>query len=257
MPCSNYCRILLLPILMLVLVGCESGQKTGNGLNQAVLDFEQQRYQQSREGATQAMRAGRGTERERAAYVAGLGAFELGKIDEAERRFMAAARSSDREVASNAKAMLGQIRLEQGRHTDAADLFDEAAWGLSGEDARQARQLAASARRMTAGDQSRAGEFRIETAQTVAAPESGFALQVGAFHERDRANRAAENARQLLERNGISPVKIVSTTDHRGRAMYLVRVGHFETRRAAAEARQRIGRLDYIVAAWGRTSTGG
>lgn len=251
------CPTLLLPIMLVLLFGCESGQKASNGLTGAVVDYDQQRYEQAREGATQAMRSTRGTERERAAYLAGLSAFELGMIDEAERRFMAAARSSERTVAASAKAMLGQIRLDQGRYRDAARLFDEASSGLRGDDAQQARQLAGQARRIAAGDPTVGSGFRIEAAHTVAVPESGFALQVGAFHERERASRAAADAQELVEGSSIMPVKIVPTTDQRGRAMYLVRLGHFETRGAAANARRRIGRLDYIVAAWGRTPAGG
>lgn len=257
MRCPRMFQVLLLPALLIVLVGCESGQKTNADLNRAVQDFERHQYEPSREQATAAMRSSRGVERERAAYVAGLSAFELGMIDEAERRFMTASRSSDSEIAANAKAMLGQIRLGQGRHDDALRYLDEASSGLRGEDARQARQLASQARRIAAGDRTVGSEFRIETAHTVAVPDDGFALQVGAFHERQRASRAAEEARPLVERDGIGPVQIVPTTDQRGRALYLVRVGHFETRRAAAEARQRLGRLDYIVATWSRTPSGG
>jgi cell division septation protein DedD len=255
--CPRLHRVLLPLIAIILLVGCESGQKTGTGLKLATQDYERQQYEQSRERATAVMRSGRVVEREQAAYIAGLSAFELGMIDEAERRFMTAARSSDAEVAAKAKAMLGQIRLNQGRHTDAANLFDEASSGLAAVDARQARTLAGQARRAAAGDRAMSGEFRIETTHTVATPDSGFALQVGAFHEQVRANRAADEARQLADRNGIGPVTIVPSTDQRGRTLYLVRIGHFETRRAAAEARQRLGRLDYIVAAWSRSSTGG
>jgi len=250
-------RVLTLPLALLLLLGCESGQKTSSGgLDLAVQDYQSQAYEQSRERATGAMRTSRGADRERAAYIAGLSAFELGMIDEAERRFMTASRSADPEVQSKSKAMLGQIRLNQGRYQDAARFLNEAAGGLASEDARQARQLADQARQMSSGDSS-AGVFRIETAQAVAVTDSGFALQVGAFRERSRANRAADEARQTVEGNGLGPVKVIPSTDDRGRRLYLVRVGHFETRRAAADARQRIGRLDFIVATWNRSTTGG
>jgi len=249
--------IALLSATAFIMIGCESGQKTGGGLDLAIKEFERQEYEQSREQATRAMRASRGVARDEAAYIAGLSAFELGMIDEAERRFMAAARSSDTQVAANASAMLGQIRLDQARYEDAIEYFETAAPDLRGEDARQARQLAGLARRMVAGDPLARREFRIETAHAVAMPDSGFALQVGAFRDRSRASRSAEEARRLVDRNGMGPVQIVPTTDRRGRTLYLVRIGHFETRHAATKARQRLGRLDYIVAAWGGSSTGG
>ncbi|MHC4948320.1 MAG: SPOR domain-containing protein, partial [Planctomycetota bacterium] len=82
-----------------------------------------------------------------------------------------------------------------------------------------------------------------------AATRAPFTLQVGAFAEQRRARKAARDVGALARRHGYGPVRVVPTLDARGRPMYLVQFGAFGSRQSAAQARSRVGRLDFIVAA--------
>jgi septal ring-binding cell division protein DamX len=206
-------------------------------------------------------------QREDAAYVAGLAAYQLGDRDEAERRFILAARSPNSETAARSKAMLGQIRLDQHRPRDAAALFVEAAPNLHGEDARLCAYNAgvayqqagdnASARKWIAqsggGSTARSTSTTGSTSSPVARSAStssagGFTLQVGAFKEKSRAQKAAADAQKLATRDGLGSVKIQTRRDDRGGTLYVVQFGRFSTRDAAVAARVKLNRLDYIVA---------
>ena len=75
-----------------------------------------------------------------------------------------------------------------------------------------------------------------------------FSLQVGNFLERENATRAAIQARDIAANHRLGPVRTIPGRDHVGRRRYVVQFGHFNSRGAAASARKRMGRLDYIVA---------
>lgn len=241
------------------LPGCETTPKTGS-LTQAIADYNAQRYAQSHERAASVMASARGTEREQAAYIAGLSAYRLGQFDEAERRLLWAAQATDPQIAAKSKAMLGQVRMEQGRPREAATYFADAARGLAGEDARQCAHHAAVAYQQC-GDVASSRYWQAE-AQRIAASSTSFAtaaghynnngavsftLQAGAFEDRRRAQRAADQVKSLAIREGLGEVRIVPHRDARGKRLYLVQFGRFATRSDAAEARSRLGRLELIV----------
>lgn len=238
--------------IALLLTGC--GPQRSTSLNQAITAYNSHHYSSAHHHAVQAMRSATGREREQAAYLAGLSAYQMRNLDEAELRLVAATRSGDARTAGSAKAMLGQVRLDQRRPREAASLFEDAARQLTGHDAAEARRYAAIAHQQagnttaanqwaaagTSGGTSSAG--RHQTSSGV------FALQVGAFSDRERANQAANDASRLADSNGLGPVKIIPSSDRRGRPLYLVQFGSFSSRDSAARTRSHLGRLDYIVA---------
>jgi hypothetical protein len=71
---------------------------------------------------------------------------------------------------------------------------------------------------------------------------------VGAFSDKTRAQRAADEANTVARKDGLGPVRILNRRDDRGKPLYLVQFGFFTSRDAAAAARTRIGKLEYIVA---------
>ncbi len=223
-------------LLLTFLPGCATTQTTGS-YDRALAAFQSHRYSTSHDHAVRAMRQSSGQRRDEATYLAGLSAYLLGDIDEAELRLSAASRSSEAQVAANAKAMLGQVRMDQNRNDEAVRLFREAASGLNAGDAQQAERYATLA---GGGSQS--------ATQWASASSSGFSLQVGAFQDQRRAAEAAEDAERVIAGEGLGPVRIIPTRDARGRTLYLVQFGRFDTRSAAAQARAQIGRLDYFVA---------
>jgi len=233
-------------LMVLMLGGCQSTPRAGT-LDSALDAYNAQRYSTAHAHATNAMRSSSGRQREHATYLAGLSAYQLGNFNEAELRLISASSATDRTTAASAKAMIGQMRLDQNRPSDAAVLFEEAARDLTGNDAAEAARYAAIAHRQ-AGNHVAAAQWSSSTLAQSSASGT-FTLQVGAFQERLRAQQAADDTAAAARQAGYGPVQVVPSRDARGRLMYLVQFGRFETRSAAAQARSRMGRLDYIVVA--------
>jgi hypothetical protein len=240
------------------LAGCSASSSSTTAaadLNRALEDYRAGHYEQALQQAAAAQAAAAGARRGEAAYVGGLAAYRLGQLDEASDRLGAAARSTAPATAGRARAALGLVLMDQGRPQDAAASFATATQVLSGDNAQQAARYAAKAYRR-AGDEVAAEQWqrvaegrRRPDAALAASSGGGFTLQAGAFRERPRAERAALEAAALAEGHGLAPVRIVPRADERGEVLYVVQVGRFDSRAAAAHARSRIGRLQYIVAA--------
>lgn len=259
-------------------LGCESSQKSGGaaGMNGALADYNAQRFAQAREKADAVQNQSTvPNQREEAAYLGGLAAYQLGDLDGAERRFMVSTRSSSGQTAAKSKAMMGQIRMDQGRPRDAAAYFVDAQPLLTGDDAELCAYNASVAYQQS-GDTNSAKTWMAKSGNlvpgrsTYSAPPSGsgttvarsntttggsnassatgFTLQVGAFKEKTRAQQAAADAQKLASRDGLGSVKILTRKDNRGSTMYVVQFGRFATREAAAAARSKLNRLNYIVA---------
>jgi cell division septation protein DedD len=242
--------------------GCKSAQHNGT-LQTAVDDYNAQRYTQAHELAIEIEGQAKAGQREDAAYLAGLSAYQLRQTDEAERQLLIAAGSTNAQTSAKAKAMLGQVRLDQRRPREAAALLTETAQALDGEDARKAAYNAgvayqqvgdsASSKKwlaMAGGATDQPVPMSSSSQVSAIGPTTGasFALQVGAFREKNRAKRAADDAAKLAQRDGLGQVRIVPQRDVRGKPLYLVQFGSFPTRGAAAAARAKLGKLEYIVA---------
>jgi tetratricopeptide (TPR) repeat protein len=267
------CVEILLAVTCIAASGCAANPK--GALDQAVVDFNQQRYTQAHQKAKAIADRPSSPNRHDAAYIAGMSAYQLGQIDEAERQLQTAINADNAETAARAKAVLGQIRLDQRRWRDAALLLTQAADTLSGEDRLRAAANASLAyqnlgdldsartwRAMASGrapqnaspsSPSSSSGDALPTVVTSApgggkAGSTGFTLQVGAFQEKKRAESAAKEALRVAQREGWGQARIIPRRDERGRPTYLVQIGAFPTRESAAAARARIGRLDYIVA---------
>jgi tetratricopeptide (TPR) repeat protein len=243
--------------------GCQSSAKSGS-LDQALADYNAGRYPQAESQAVQAMNTSSSPMKEEAAYIAGLSAYRQGRHDEAERRFTLAAQSADTHTSGSAKAMLGELRLDQNRPREAAAYFAEASNMLEDDDSRQAARHAALAYQQAGDDKasqqwmeiasgsqggSTTGPSTVASAAASSMPTKGFALQVGAFSDKKRAQRAASDAQAIAKRDGLGPVRVINRRDDRGKPLYLVQFGFFNTRDAAAAARTRLGKLEYIVTA--------
>jgi septal ring-binding cell division protein DamX len=241
--------------------GCESAQKAGT-LQQAIDDYNAQRFVQARDRAKSISDSAKPPAREDAAYIAGLSSFQLGDASEAERQFATASTSSNPQTAARSKAMLGQVRLEQRRPKEAATLLADAYTSLDGPDSRKAALNASIAYQQSGDAASSKKWLDIANGVPTAVPLTpsvsvepsggvGFTLQVGAFKDKERAKRAADEADVLAKREGLGNVRILLRRDERGMPSYLVQFGSFPTRDAAALARTKLGRLEYIVAATG------
>ena len=186
----------------------------------------------------------------RADYLAGLSAYGIGDNEQARLRLTAAVTELHGEDAAGAWATLGLVELAQDRPASAAEAFAVAWPALHGRDARQAARFAAAAHRQLGDDRAAAVWGRRADAHEDRPQRRGsFTIQVGAFRDRDRAERAAVDAAQVAEECGFGPIRIVTRNDRRGTALYVVQLGSFGTRTEAASARERVGNLQYIVAA--------
>ena len=136
-------------------------------------------------------------------------------------------------------------------------LLAEASGALTGENSRQAAYQAALAHQV-AGDESSAGNWlRIADAHRTTgqralaissrARAGRFSLQAGAFRERQHADNAARGVADVADQHGFGGVRVIESLDERGRILYFVQFGGFESRSAASSARRLIGRLDVIV----------
>jgi tetratricopeptide (TPR) repeat protein len=242
-------RSLVPCLLMMVLSGCESTPQAGS-LDAALGSYDAGRYALAHRQAGEAMHSADAVEREQATYLAGLSAYRLGRLDEAERLMLTAARSDDAATAAKAKAALGLIRLEQDRPAEAAGLFQDAEPDLDEADAAQAARYAEAACRL-AGLPTRTSPpspgREPMSGSAVAKHMTTFALQVGAFQDRRRAERAAADAAPIADSAGLGSVRIIPRLDDRGRQLYVVQLGSFASRREAALMRTRLHCVEYIV----------
>jgi tetratricopeptide (TPR) repeat protein len=237
--------------------GCASGPQAGT-LDRVIADHEAGMHEQACDEAGRIADRSRGQAADQAAYLSGLCAYELGRLDESAGRLQDAARSDDPATAARAKATLGLVRRQQGRYLEAAGLLDQAALELTGPDAREAAAVASECRQnagRSLSTRGAGGPDRLLARRASAGPsgviprdDGRFTLQAGAFRERRRADGVAGEAADVARRHGLGPVRVVPSDNGRGEELYLVQIGRFETRQAAAASRAVIGRLEYIVA---------
>jgi len=230
----------------ITLAGCGTSASRAR-LDRAIESYHQGDYRAAREDAGIVLADARSSRRYEAAYIAGISAYQLGYVDEADRRLSFAIEARDDDVRARAKAMLGQIRIEQQRYEEAEELLTDAAADLDAEDAREARELAAKAR---AGSTSgvRTASSPAERHSPPARTSPGFALQAGAFRERPRAEATAQAWSAKAEQHALGRVRIIPQQDDRGRTLHVVQFGSFSSRFDAKRVRDAIGDLEIIVA---------
>jgi tetratricopeptide (TPR) repeat protein len=243
---------------MLVMAGCAAPSSSTSApadLNRALEDYHAGRYTEALQEAAAVQDGTSGVRSRDAAYVGGLAAYRLGDLIEARARLNVATASASPLTAGKARAVLGLVYLELEQPQEAATHLAAASRTLDGDDARQAARHAAIAYRragdeVAAAEWLRAGEGRGRMPSADLMGTGGvFTLQAGAYRQRPRAEQAALEAAELAETHGFLPVRIVPRNDERSGMLYVVQMGRFDTRTAAVSARQRLGRLQYIVAA--------
>lgn len=260
--CCSLAALLLPGLTVLSGGGCASTSTSAGGMSEAITEYREEDYASARSEAAQVARSGPADDRDEADYVAGLAAYRLGDLDDAEAHLMRATASDDPLTCGYAQAQLGFVHLHEHRPWRAANSFTSASETLEGADAARAARWASHAFEQ-ANDHAAARRW-LDRARELS-PGSGssssgrsghsgtssgaFALQVGAFRERNRAERAASDARPLARTAGLGNVRINERPDVRVGKLYVVQFGDFETRREANRARNLVGRLDYIVSA--------
>lgn len=229
----------------MLLSACGSPQ-AARDLDQAMDLYGRGSYAEALTEAEAAAASGQGTVKDQANYIAGLSAYRLGELDRAEQALNQAARSTNRETAGSAYAMLGTLRYESRRYSEAAEAFRSASELLSGEEAAEAARQATAASDAAHGKPPANLPHGMRRA-TADSATGTWTIQLGAFRDRSNADSAANDVRGTASKHGLGQVSVVPTRDAAGKPVYAVRVGSFATRRAADDARRALGRLDSWV----------
>jgi len=237
-------------------VGCQSSRVASS--SEALSAYKRGDYAAAYKEAIEAHGRTTGVAQERAALVAGMSAFELGRYDDAVHWLNRVDRSQDGEIAGRATATLGLVNVERGNYSLAAIDLTNAGRMLSGEESARAYFFAGecytligrldAAQRSYALARSAGGRASGVSGQAGdrLAP-SDFTVQVGAFSQWSNAESAARTARVRTAAVGLEAPRIVQSTDVNGRALYLVQVGSFKTKQQALNARVRLGGEAVVV----------
>lgn len=269
-PGGTPARLMLMVALMLaalgvVVPGCGSSPRRGDNGIPAMPDYmESYRKNDFRSALEKASKAYRdeapGVKRDRAAAVAGDSARWLGRNAEAERWVSPLLSNSDETVSGWANSTLGMIEKDRGQHRQAADHLLAAAGKLKGSESASSWMYAGDSL-AALGRKDEARQAYLSGLQAVPASNpqlkgmldqrlgqeaptkdgSGrYTIQVGAYSSRDRAQAAADRLRGNLAGTSLGSPRIVQVSS-KGKILYAVRVGVFQTREQATQQAKRLG----------------
>ncbi len=187
-----------------------------------------------------------------AAYMAGMSAYRMGQLDNAEHYLRFAAQESrDRKLAGDARAGLGLVALRRGDFRAAEAALLTACENLDGQDKANAYYFAALAQqRQGKSNDARAnltlarslsgdGGFRQQIDEQLAV--TGYTLQLGAFSNQANAETLARKALTWLEVTKVGQVRLVPAMAADGQRLYLVQVGQYSSHASAMEGRVKLG----------------
>jgi tetratricopeptide (TPR) repeat protein len=198
------------------------------------------------------------SERQQAAYVAGLAAYRLHNLDDAQRWLTYAASSNDKGLRADAKATLGLVYVEQGRFGLAGDALSQAADLMTGQNRANAFYYAGIAQQKQghwatartslsqAISNSQDAAFRKKVADQLRV--TGYTLQVGAFDVESNAKTAAEALAPKAQGIKLGTPRIVAVNDPAtSHKRFLVWVGQFSSWPTALMAREQLGQTKAVV----------
>ncbi len=236
-------------------------------LERAISDHRLGRFEEAGARATAVAERTSGRLREQAAYTAGVAWLEAGRLRESEEMLAVARRSADPALRARAEAAWGVGLLARGRDREAEAALDRAFDGLDAGD-RIAAVAAASAVADRLGDpamrarwtdrgrvRAATGSRRSDAAATQAASvpaigwRDGWAIQIGAFTSRTRAETAAERASRRIDRSAYGEPRIIPrwSAGDRSDLLFVVQFGAFGSAADAEAAIRRHGWSDWIA----------
>ncbi|MBL9141144.1 MAG: SPOR domain-containing protein [Phycisphaerae bacterium] len=247
-----------------LLAGCES--TASQQYTEALDAWDARQYARALAGAREAQDAAERARdievRDKAAYLAGLASYQLGRLDDASKRLATAAESEDKQLAGKATAMLGAVALEQSRWSDAAALYTRAGDMLSGQEAVEARALARNAQERAQGVRpgSTASVPAATPAATPAAAPSAPApttrpaassgtltIVAGTYTSEVAARQRAGTLAAAAKSAGLAAPRVVPTSAP-DRRVWLVEVGSFTDRAKAEAALKKLPATGCVVA---------
>ena len=267
-----------LMLLGFLATGC--APKVEKQISEAEASYDAGKYEEAYTQAVKAQDAartagggtsadGKNAELASAAYLAGLSAYRLDRLDDARRELDVAIDAGEGEAAGRAYAQRGAVNLRQGRYSAAAADYEEAAELLDGEDATKARDQANAARR-AGGSGSGGGQMtptgstglRVSASTTPGgSPAAGTAptttplpplrtswtLQAACFRDRAAAEKQAKALASMAKAQGIAAPRVEEQQNPNLGQVYCVLIGEFATREGAEQAKAKLGRREYFV----------
>ena len=264
--------------LALVAFGCETTKKVGTPLDRAREFYEDGDMNDAFDLASEAAASTDAATAQRGQLVAGLAAMDLGRPD-AESWLLKASNGPDRESAGTALASMATIQERSGRIEAAAQSMHRASMMLTGSEQARARSEAqrlakavpakskpssdaaqAASLGSRSGAQKAAGTNKPEAPKQAAKPDPSnksqaqvakpssekWTLQAGAFESKKKADVLAAELEKETDARGL-PVPEVVTVMVRGKTMYRVQVGIYDTRERAKAALETWGRKGILL----------
>lgn len=234
-------------------VGCSSTSKSKDNYLTA---FQEHRYAEAYDLASEAAGRLNGMDRDRAALIAGQSAQAINRNADADQWLRPLLDNPDYGVAGRAGATLGLIALEESKYDDAATLLSNASKKLAGDEAArsamyagdalrnagkamQARESYVRAQAMVESDQqlkNQIGERLANTGFANEKPGRGkYSVQIGAFSSQQRAGETASKYGRF------GAVRTVAVRSKAGQTLYAVRIGVYGTKPDAEAMKKRIG----------------
>ncbi len=236
--------------------GCKINQGPGP-IEQAQTQFQSGHYAEAYNLASRSAATAGGQQRYLAHYLAGISAYRLNNLSAAERYLKVAASSNDQSLAADARSTLGLIYSQQGRYAQAAETLLSGARLQHGDDRAQAYLYAGIALQKI-GRWPQARTSLLLARQSTRDPGlidridqqlavTGYTIQVGAFKEKENADRLASTLAPRAASVSAGPVIVVPKIGPDGRTIHLVQVGRFATFGAANRMRQVLGQSGAVI----------
>ena len=249
---SGMPRFLIALITALTITGCNTPQGTSSAISLASAQYESGKFDQARRVA-QPLLTSTSPESDQAAWIIGLCDYRQKRMQQARKQFRFVASGSDRALSAQARVMLAQIDLADGKPSLCLASLDRAWSNLPQQYRRRASEIGVAAAK-TLGDTKAEAQWldRMPSAPTRTTPELAslrerFTLQLGAYRSKSSAEKLKANIDQ--SHSGLGQARIRTRTDRRGDKLYLVQIGSFSTRSAAKAARGRIPGQESVVVA--------
>ena len=194
-----------------------------------------------------------------AAYIAGVSAYRLDRLDSAERYLHMAAYGAQGRATGSALAMLGVVYVGQGSYDRASGVLLSAAEQLEGQNrahayyyaARAAQKLhrRAEARNCLTLARSASTDPGFRRAVAAELSDTGWTIQIGVYADEASAQAAADRIAADPRAGRIGIPKVVGVADDDGKGRYVTRIGEFSTHLIATEKRRELGIVNAIVVA--------
>ena len=254
--------VMLVMLLMLVMAscaGCDGPPRAAN-LASAISRYEAGNYEAALTDSQSALRESSGVEANRAALVASMSAYRLGRLQDASEFAARAARSPDPLVQGQAQVVLGDIALSEESPETASRAFDAAAVQFdrahASADAAAARGYAERTRALMRASivLPPAPALPASAPRTPPAPKGGavarqFTIRAGSYTTLASAEKRAKALARDLTRADAPEAHIDEVDTPKGEHLFAVRIGSFPTRAEAEKVMATIARKDLMVGA--------